>query len=336
MKNQIVMPPYKRHRIIIPVYIPQEQGYFGRLLEVFRISFLSLLTTIDSSHTAITIINNNSIDAVDQMVMKAFREGKIDRYIRHQFNRGKPDPVAAEIMASYESLVTVADCDVMFMHGWQLAVERIFEGFSGVGAVSPAPAPKIQFHMSSTAWIDSLITGRIRANRYVSDLDLDRFANSVGRSDFYKEEERKVQFSRVCGKTTALLGAGHFVITFRRSAFNLFIYKPKLSGTGAGIKEIDRHVDRAGYSRYSTTSAYVLHLGNVPEPWMADMASEIVASSAIPCLENLELLGNWGFHRSFAAWFPYRLRLLFMRLIEPFFRVLRRKLAKKWRNTHCS
>lgn len=279
LKHQAVLPVYKRHRIIMPVYIPSEEGYFASAFEIFRMSFESLLASTDTERVSITIIDNACVAPVAAYIDRAVAEGKIDRLIRHAVNRGKPDAVAGELMASFEPYVTLADCDVLFLPGWLNRVEEVYAAWPAAGAVSPAGQPKTAFHANDTTWIYGAIRGQIKLGKYVEDADMRQFAHSVGNPALYTDRELARQFVLSSGGTRALIGGGHFVITLRRECYRDFAYQPRLEGTGHGMRAIDRQVDARGWLRLSTTRAYVLHLGNTPEPWMKERLQEVAAAS---------------------------------------------------------
>lgn len=278
LKHKAVLPPYKRHRIIMPVYIPAGHEYFQSAVDIFRMCFASLLATIDREHVSITIIDNASIPEVGEELQRAFAAGHIDRLVRNAVNRGKPDAVASEILASYEQYVTMADCDVLFLPGWLARVEEIFATWPEAGAVSPASQPNTAYHYSGATWMYAALRGKVKLGKYVSDEDLAQFARSIGREDFYSPRDINRQFAVCRDNVSALLGATHFVITLRRACYDGFVYKPRLEGTGHGMRAIDRQVDAQGWLRLSTTKAHALHMGNTPEPWMADKLNAVLAA----------------------------------------------------------
>lgn len=284
LNKKRTLKPYGRHRIIVPVYIPNAEDYYRDSLQIFRMSLATLLATVDPLHTSITIIDNASVPEVASLVLEQLKLGKIDKYVRHETNRGKPDAVVSEIKGSYEELITVCDCDVLFLHGWQRAIEDIYYAFPGVGAVSPFPGVSLQGYANASTWLRGLFSGAIRMRGVVSGSDLDQFEISVGRAVIFDKKSRATQML-LKGRqdTLALLGGFHFVITLRRDVFDVFEYQPGLGGTSTGEREIDEHVDRLGALRLSTIKAYVKHMGNVPEEWMPGFVESVLNEEKIPC-----------------------------------------------------
>ena len=314
LRRKKVLPPYRRHRIIVPIYIPNHEGYFEQALDIFRMSFTSLLATVDPEHTAVTLIDNASIPEVEDLILPELRAGRIDRYVRHAINRGKSDPVVGELKASYEPLLTIADNDVLFLHGWQREVEQLLHAFPAAVAVSPSPAPHLAHYTSSSPWLQALLTLSWRRGRAVSQEDMDQYEASIGGIQFSEECRRSQSLVQGRDGQRAVLGAGHFVITFRRECFAHLEYSPLLEGTGIGDRVVDAHVDRFGGLRLSTPVAHVKHMGNVPEPWMSARLSMLRATGYVPCLTDAP---SWN--RGLLAWMigrsPYILREVFARAI---------------------
>lgn len=282
LRRMKVLPPYRRHRIIVPVYIPHQDDYFKDALEIFRMSLASLLATIDPAHTAITIIDNACIPEVEALVLPELAAGRIDRYVQHQVNRGKSDPVVGELKASYEPLLTIADSDVLFLHGWQRQIEQVYVDFPDAVAVSPSPAPNLIHYTVASTWLRTALGLRLRLGQAVSGEDLDQFEASVGKPIFDAECRRHQFLVQGRHGHQALLGAGHFVIAFRRECFHDFRYAPGLEGTGSGDKLVDVHVDRSGGLRLATPQAWVKHMGNVAEAWMRFRLAQILAEAQVP------------------------------------------------------
>ena len=307
LRNSATLPPYKRHRIIVPVHIPSREGYYQHALEIFRISLASLLATVDPEHVAITVIDNASIPEVDALLSEALAGGRIDRHIRLAINRGKPDPVIAEIRASYERFATIADCDVLFLHGWLAEVETIYRTWPAAGAVAPYLQPKLYAYENATTWLYALAHGQLRLGKFARDEDMDQYARSIGQESLYSPVDHRHQYALKRKGRAVLLGCGHFVVTMRTSAFTDFHYRPRLMGTGGGERDLDRQVDRRGLLRLSTTQAHVIHMGNTPEAWMLERLESVVRQPATPLCANPERILDGG--KSRRSLVPYAIRL---------------------------
>jgi cellulose synthase/poly-beta-1,6-N-acetylglucosamine synthase-like glycosyltransferase len=224
-KSEGQLPPYGRHRVIVPIYIPHREGYFKDALEILRLCLESLTRTTTDKAT-ITLISNGCMAEAIEMMQEYFRDGKVDQLIIHRQNRGKVDAVVSAMRGCFEELLTVSDCDVLFRPGWLEAVEQVFEHFPEAGVVSPVPSPSgIWLHTSATlpeAWL----RGQIAFEKIVPESDLDRFSKSIGRPDLFGPQHKAIQTLVVRNGFKACVGCGHFVATFRRSAMTTMPLQP--------------------------------------------------------------------------------------------------------------
>lgn len=306
LRNRATLPAYKRHRIIVPVHIPSSEGYYKHALEIFRISLASLLATIDPEHVAITVIDNASIAEVDSLLSETLAAGRIDRHIRLAINRGKPDPVIGEIRASYERFVTIADCDVLFLHGWLAEVESMYCAWPAAGAIAPYLQPRLYAYENASTWLYALMHGQLRLGKFASDEDMDQYARSIGQDSLYTSVDRRRQFALRRKGHTALLGCGHFVVTLRTSAFADFNYAPRLMGTGGGERDLDQQVDRCGMLRLSTMQVHVIHMGNTPEGWMTERLESVQRQPAASLAARPDPLLDVGSPRPSLLPYPIR------------------------------
>ena len=85
MKNQKLINELFVHRVIIPVYIPNANGYYKNSFEVLKLSFESLVKTIHSG-TAITIIDNACSEEVSAYLKMLLKDGRIDQLVINNQN----------------------------------------------------------------------------------------------------------------------------------------------------------------------------------------------------------------------------------------------------------
>ncbi len=325
LKKKPQLEPYKRHRIIIPIFIGSDHEYFAQSTETLKLCLRSLYATIDLNHVSVTVINNNSIPAVDEILAPYVKSGQIDRYIRNQTNRGKPDAVAGEILATYEPFVSLTDCDVLFYQGWMRTLEDVFCAHPGVGAASPFPAPNHQFYHTGTTWLSALATLRARVGNYVAENDLNEFLESIAKPvDFFPKSVRAKQFAYKSKTATSLIGCGHFVVMFRRFVFNKMVYKPKLAGASNGEQDIDAMSEKAGFLRLSTPTYHVYHLGNVVEDWMEGAVREVESNEKVPLIDETTFSSTERNSRPYAGFIPKVVRKICLRGIKIGSKLIRR------------
>ncbi len=273
--------PYKRHRVIIPLYIPQgSDGYYSDALEIFGFCLASLAATADPAQVSVTVINNAAVPEALPIIQRYIEAGLIDRHVQHTLNRGKPDPVIGELHASYEPFITIADADTLFLAGWLNAVERVYREFPAAGCVGPFPAPNLRLWFTTAAWEHAVTRGRLRVGGFADRPGMLRFQDSLGlERPIFSAFDQRTQIAMQRNGTTALLGSGHFVCTMRREVIRRFHHQPAMAGLFHGLRALDEQVDREGYMRLSTPDAFVLHMGNRKEAWMA---AELAKLPALP------------------------------------------------------
>lgn len=255
------------HRIIVPVYIPNENGYFQHAIQSLILCLDSIYQTTHNQ-TAITVIANGCCESVLSVLENYLGEKKIDTLIIHLQNKGKVDTVVSEMRGALEPLITITDSDVLFKAGWQEAVEKIFDHFPHTGMVSPLPFPGAYNTFTAWSWFWGMTKGRtIRS----ANKDLEStlaFRKSIGMGDIPDETDRHPFYLEYKGQL-ACIGAGHFCATYNRNVVNAIPNRSSgRSINNAELEFLDAPVERGGFLRLSTVTGYVYHIGNVPEAWM--------------------------------------------------------------------
>lgn len=311
------LPQFKQHRVIVPVYIPESSGYFADSLAILRLSLESLWLSAGERISITVIANNCSREVLDDLAAMA-GAGRIDQLVVNSVNRGKVDAVTAAARASFEELITITDADVLFRPGWTEAVTDILTRFPECGFVSPAPNPALAFSYTSATVLGSLCRGELQLAKAVSDDDLDRFAHSVGRSDWFTPEDRSKQLVVRRGEVAACVGGGHFVFTLRRELVAHIPPAASLQALKVGAERfwLDEPPDRHGYWKLATPIAYAYHMGNVLEPWMPDLLAQDrgrtppgLSAAVLPPLR-----------RHWSAWLPFYLRPRLTDRLRPLYR----------------
>lgn len=265
---------HKRHRIIMPFWIPNiEDDYFRNQPEVLRICLQSLIDTIDASQTNITLINNNSCSEASEVAEAFVAKGVIDKYVVRNENRGKLENVLAEARASYEDYITVSDADFLFFDGWEKAISNIMNAFPQAGMVSCYPAAHLAYFYNSNIIWHSPKEGKI-----ISDDDINLFEKGHGHTVETGLYSRNGLKRKKCwceahyffrrNNVIAIAGAVHALATFRRNAVQNFDTRKVQFVFKNGYEEeyIDQTIQKSGYLRLSTPQLFAYHLGNtVPD-----------------------------------------------------------------------
>ena len=261
---------HKRHRVIIPVYIPNEEGFYAQSVEVFHRTMESLFETT-GDETNITIVNNNSIGVVEQSCREWVKSDKIDRYIAYSENRGKAEVVLAAARGSWEDYITVADADILFFPGWLEKVSEAFSTFPKLGVCGLLTSPFSQSRATSTVYLDTLTRFSLKKDKVVSDEVIREFTRSTGLSDSDREKMMLASKQHFLSKNGQhfLLGANHAAATYAREIFfherNRKVIYPFRRKAKLIKSHFDIPSDKLGFWRMSFPRPLAYHMGNVPE-----------------------------------------------------------------------
>ncbi|GAA4772131.1 MULTISPECIES: glycosyltransferase family A protein [Flavobacterium] len=300
---------YKKHRVIIPVYIPDDaHDYFKNLAEVFYASIQSLLQTIDPKNTAITIINNNSKKEVGAFIEALLLQKRIDKYIVYSENKGKVYSVLQEARSSYEDFITIADADVFFFTNWQNEVHQVFDTFKKIGVVGLTPDPHMAFYCNNSLFFGSFFS--VNKGKVVNDFDLELFEEGINKKDFFISKNnnwKQKQYYLNKKGVKVVIGASHFASTYRKQVFTeMKLEKPIFVFPGGELKFIDTPIDKLGYYRVSLIKAFAYHMGN-------NVKQELLQSS----LENKKLVcSNTSLTALKPLVLPYIIKIFFTRIFR--------------------
>jgi hypothetical protein len=261
------------HRVVVPVYIPDFEGYFAGAFEVFKLCLESLLLTVHSQ-TRITIYNNNCHKDVKTYIDKKYYESEyIDQVFHSKKNVGKINAILASVKGNLEKLITVSDADVFFKNGWQFGVEKLFVNFPEAGMISPVPSSKSMLSYTSNNWFYSLFKGNLSFEKVLDPKAMHRFDLSLGNKQrLYKPIHLKkyLVLTNKKNNSQAVMGCGHFVATVHRVVFDKGSSEPAFFKISNGVesKFIDIPNEKLGFLRLATKENLAFHMGNFTEPWM--------------------------------------------------------------------
>jgi len=115
-KDKTLPQPVFIHQIVIPVYIPNFEGYFKDSLKILKLCLESVWATTHSK-TFITIVNSRSCNEIKTQLDQLFINNQIHEII-HTENIGKIQAVLKGIAGNNIIIVTIADADVLFLKHW--------------------------------------------------------------------------------------------------------------------------------------------------------------------------------------------------------------------------
>lgn len=250
------------HRIIVPVFIPNFDGYFQNLFEVIKVCIESAYLT-QHGRSAITVVDNASCPEVNSWLREKFNSGQIETLITHAENIGKVDAIVGAARSCREEIITLTDCDILFKNGWQEEVEKLFMKFEKAGSVAPFPVARhLFYHTSST--LKSVMTKELDFCFLATDED-DQIRDVYESYGWNYEKSYDGLLPLVSSKGhRAVIGSGHQVITIRREVFFEMPLDPSFVKIGSNSETvwIDEPINNFGYWRLSTVKNWVSHMGN--------------------------------------------------------------------------
>lgn len=250
------------HRIIIPVFVPNFEGYFQHLFEVIKVCIESAYLT-QHGRSAITVVDNASCQEVKSWLEEKFKSGHIETLITHGENIGKVDAILGAARSSREDIITLTDCDILFKNNWQEEVEKLFLNFDKTGSVAPFPVARhMYYHTSST--LKSVMNKELEFRFQPTEED-DLISEVYGSYGWNYEKAYDGLLPVINSKgQQAVIGSGHQVITIRREVFFQMPLNPSFIkiGSNSEMVWIDEPINNFGYWRLSTVKNWVSHMGN--------------------------------------------------------------------------
>lgn len=316
--NEIINRAY--HRVVIPVFIPNFEGYFENAFEIFKLNIESLLLTIHKK-TRITIYNNDSNEVIKNYIDLLYeKHDVIDQVFHSKENLGKINAILASVKGNLEPLITITDSDVFFKHDWQNQVESVFVNFTNSGMVSPVPNSIAYKSFTSNNWFFGLLGGASINFENVRDPEaMKKFEDSLGdKVKLYSTSHLEKYLVLNYKGEKAVMGSGHFVATLKREVFDLGSNSPAFIKIQGGVENnfIDIPNEKLGYLRLSTLNNYAYHLGNVPEKWMHDEFEKLKSRNSNDPITNIGL-----FHaRPIAQWKRFTGKTIRKVLLNNFFK----------------
>ena len=315
-KKNNTLDLYAYHRVIVPVYIPNFEGYFKDSFDIFKFNIESLLLTVHDK-TRITIYNNSCIDEVKNYIDELYKNYPlIDQVFHSKENLGKINAILASIKGNLEPIVTITDSDVLFKHDWQKEVEQVFIDFPNAGMVSPVPSSRAIKNYTANNWYLGILGNISLRFENVHDPDaMKRFDNSLGNHDpLYKSIHLEKYLVLNSKGKKAVMGCGHFVATLRREIFDKGSDSPAFVKIVGGVegKFIDSPNEKLGFLRLATLGNYAFHLGNVKEDWMLKEFNTLKNRSS-NCFTEDALLFRFKSSSGWQVWLGKLIRKMFLK-----------------------
>ncbi len=275
-KDQPVKLKKCAHRLIMPLFIPEETGYYKEAFEIFKMCITSARKT-SISPLKISVIYNGGCKPVHSKLLEMFENGSIDELIIESEVVGKINSILKALRTTEERLVTITDADVLFLNQWEQEVIKVFEAFPKAGMVSPVPVFRTQLRLTSNIWKKYLFSKKLRFTPVKNPDAMTRFANSIGWP--WLDIKFKDIYATLKGKDDimAVVGNAHFVGTYKSEVFkNLPEINSKfVLGGDSEALYTDLPIVKAGGYKLATHDNFAFHMGNTLEPWMTEFYNNL-------------------------------------------------------------
>jgi len=229
-------------------------------------------------------------------------------------NKGKVYAVIDEVRGVYEPFVTITDCDVLFFSGWEQAVFDVFKNYSKAGVVTPLPAQYNAFYANSSVFFNHYFFGKMKYGKVVNDKEVDLYLQGlnntalINKKGKYNWKEKQYYLN---GKIKAIVGATHFVATYRSSIFTNETAFPEIKFVnGYETEFIDNLADKKGLYRLSTLNTFAYHIGNK----MDDFVEMISFNEQLKVNSDLFL----NLKTPAKSYIPYWIKSIFFRALKRF------------------
>ncbi|NHM06414.1 glycosyltransferase family 2 protein [Flavobacterium sp. CYK-4] len=284
------------HQVVIPVFIPHQQGYFKDSFKIFKLCLESLFATCHE-RTFITIVNNGSESAIVDYLDGLLKAGKIHELI-HTQNIGKLNAILKGVVGNDIELVTISDSDVLFLSDWQVETNRVFAAFPKVGVVGIVPQYRTFLSFSYNLLFDQFRSSKLKFIPVKNPQALKMFYKSLGWDDNANPDYLKFSLGYEADNgLLAYVGSGHFVATYKKQIFDQVTSYIGFKMGGDSETYLDEIPLKKDYWRLTTYDNHAYHMGNVYEDWMGEITFNTKRDYEFQ--SNFKTYGNsskWHYH----------------------------------------
>jgi glycosyltransferase involved in cell wall biosynthesis len=243
--------------------IPFVSGYYQQSLEVLKACITSIHENTPEAHD-LMVFDNHSCPEVRTYLQSAYEQNMIQYLVLSDTNIGKIGAWNFMFGAARGKYVVFADGDIAFRSNWLSASLDLFNAFPNVGMVTARPLRSPMEYSSATLdWAHQQQPGVYEEGQFLDWECYWEHARSTG----YSEEQARGDFPKgrdhrlVHQGQTAYVGATHF--QFMAPSHLLKKIIPISSEQPMrGERALDIEINRLGYLRLLTDTAYVWHMGN--------------------------------------------------------------------------
>ncbi len=267
------MQAYTPHRlgIVTLVYIPVQEGYFDRALEIFKIHLASLYQYTHEEFDYL-VYDNGSCPEVKRELEKLHEEGLITWLVLSDNNLGKTGALNQVLAGMPNEWICFVDSDMLFRPGWLEACWKINESFANCGMIGAqvifpdwdVDKGNSQFRRQQDA---QYVFSQEKAPAWLVEEYCRARGASEERTAVYREMLLDKVRSTRSGVEAYLGGNSHQQFLARAEVLRQILPLP--SGLQLSREQDtyqDRRIDELGYLHLTTTLPYLYHMGNTIDP----------------------------------------------------------------------
>jgi hypothetical protein len=276
IRDQLVDYDNNKHVIIIPYFISDNQEYFNDTLEILKLCLQSLQKNSTYKHQIHLVANGHRSVAIEKELLELHQLRLIDHLSMISQAIGKVNAILSVLRNVRSSYVTITDADVLFLPRWDEHVFNVFRHFKKAAAVSPVPIFRTHNRLTANIWADYLCSKNLSFSKVEDPDAMTQYAKSIGWP--WLDEKYKTKYLTVKAKDNfkAVVGNGHFCVTYNNSVFANLTYENSnyILGGNSELKYLDQPAILCDGYRLSTKANHAYHMGNKLESWMPDLAAE--------------------------------------------------------------
>jgi len=266
------------HQVIIPVYIPDSDGYFTDSFSILKLCIKSILKTCHDK-TFITVANNGSSTEIVNYLNGLLESRQINEII-HSENIGKLNAVLKGLSGNDIELVTICDADTLFLSGWQQETQKIFSRLPKAGVVGLVPQIRTFSYFCGNVIFDNFFSSRMVFLPVKNPDGMIRFYESIGWKRDYNQNFLKYALGLdIADDLKVILGTGHFAATYKKDIFSEVTTYLGYKLGGNSETYLDELPLKKDYWRLTTYDNYAYHMGNTFEPWMEQEIDAMTSSN---------------------------------------------------------
>ncbi|MBN2677086.1 MAG: glycosyltransferase family 2 protein [Anaerolineaceae bacterium] len=257
-------------------YIPSLEGYFKDSFSILKLTIKSLEINTPERYDLL-VFDNGSCYKVQKELVKLQNQGKIRWLILSEQNLGKIGAQNWVFAAMPNEWICYTDSDVLFRKGWLEASRAIISHFPEAGMVGAQPCffdvlkGKGQAHLSLHA------NPKFQVNLYTPDKNVvDEYCRGINASVELSAKYLATQLEMVQVVNDGFqagLGASHMQFLISSELARSVVPLPYKSGLNQDEdRQLDQRIDELGRLHISTLQPYVVHMGNVLDEWVRELA----------------------------------------------------------------